>query len=247
MNETMPLTVFCVLLLGCIGAAGQGQAQFEVASVKASSNPGRALTSTTPVSLTMRNSSLSNCIRWAYGVKDYQISGNASWISVDRYDVSAKTAQAATEAEMKAMLQGLLADRFKLTFHREQKEMQALVVTVGKGGPKFHESTGEGESSLNSSSDVLTGKRAGMAELMTMIEGAVRVPVVDLTGLTGRYDFTIDPRPYLPDGGPGAASQVDRASIVISIFQEELGLKVESKKMPVDVLVIDRAEKPSEN
>ena len=185
-------------------------------------------------------------MRWAYGVMDYQISASASWMSQQQFEISAKAGEAAAEPELKRMLQGLLADRFKLAFHREQKEMQALVMTVAKGGPKFKESVGEGESSLRTQNDVAIGKRASMADLAALVSGPVRSPVIDRTGLTGRYDFTIDPKPYLPADG-NAGTQVDRAALVITAFQEELGLKVEAKKVSMEMLVIDRAEKPSEN
>lgn len=168
-------------------------------------------------------------------------------MTADRYDISAKAPQAASQAELKGMLQSLLAERFELEFHREKRDMQVLTMTVAKGGPKFHESAGQGESSLDTSNDVAIGRHASMAELAALATGGVQAPVVDLTGLTGRYDFTIDPKPYLPVDGKAPAGPVDRASILIAAFQDQLGLKIESKKIPVDVLVIDHAEKPSEN
>lgn len=249
MNETMRVSVICLTILGGLGLHGQ---PFEVASVKLSVNGGKQTVSTTPGSVTMRNATLGDCIRWAYGVMDYQILNggqglSGEWMNSERYDIAAKAGQAATEDELKTMLQGLLADRFKLALHREVKEMQVLTMTVAKGGLKFHESTDPVEGSLQTPNDVAVGKGATMAQLAALASNAVHAPVLDMTGLTGRYDFSLDPRPYLPLDGKVPGGTVDRGAIMISAFQAELGLKIDSKKSPVSVVVIDHAEKPSDN
>src|SRR5580698_962517 len=103
---------------------------FEVASVRAG-QPGRESIETGPASLTMRNARLSACIRWAYGVQDVQVSGPA-WLNDVWFDIFAKSAREVKVAELRAMLQTLLSDRFKLAVHRDSKEMTALVLTVSK-------------------------------------------------------------------------------------------------------------------
>lgn len=237
----MRVPVMCLMFLGGLVAAGQSvQVQFEVASIRPSESPRKPSITTSPGALTMRNSSLSDCVRWAYGVMDYQISANEAWMTGQQFDISAKTGHASTDAELKTMLQGLLADRFKLVFHRQSKEMAVMTMSLGKNMNKLHESPGEGESSLETPNDVAVGKHASMADLAQLASSALRIPVIDQTGLTGRYDFTIDTRPYMNNDAP-----VDRPALLISILQGELGLKVESKKLPIDMLVIDHAEKPS--
>lgn len=230
-------------------AAGQAATAFEVASLRPSSpNDGKQVITTSPGSLTMRSVTLAECMKWAYGVLDYQIASGPAWMTSQMYDISAKPDRAASDAELKQMLQSLLADRFKLGFHHETRELQVLTMSVGKSGPKFQESQGEGESSLQTPKMSATGKRTSMAEWVAFLSRTLDQPVIDVTGLTGRYDFYIDLRRYVmgPDGQP-VSPPPDRTALLITAFQEQLGLRIESKKTSVDVLVIDRAEKASDN
>jgi uncharacterized protein (TIGR03435 family) len=223
---------------------------FDVASIKPSLGTGgreeggkRDQITTSPGSLTMRNVTLNSCMKWAYGVQDYQISG-PGWTAEERYDIAAKAEAPALDDQLKLMLQTLLAERFKLTFHRQSKEFSVLALTVAKGGPKFHESEGEGESSFQTGKASATAKRVAMPQFAEQLSGPLRMPVLDMTGLKGRYDFMVDLLPYAPERPD---SPVDIIAIVITALQEQLGLKVESRKSPIEVLVVDRAERPSEN
>src|SRR5262249_13244830 len=105
---------------------------FEVASIRAADGNGTSI-SLVPGSLTMRNMNLSACIAWAYRVQRFQVSG-PGWLGETSFDIAAKAGRPANEEELRAMMRSLLAERFQLTFHRESKEMQALVLTVGKNG-----------------------------------------------------------------------------------------------------------------
>ena len=224
---------------------------FDVASIKASQEsrsrngfPGNN-TQTTPDRLTMRGVTLKAAIAWAYHVFEYQVSG-PDWTGADRYDIVAKSAKPATEPDLRAMLRTLLADRFQLALHHQSKEMQVYTLTVGKGGPKFQESKTEGDSDIvpdpkRLSVDV---RRVPVAQLVDMLSRIFQTPVIDLTGLTARYDISINIAKYIPQNG----ENIDPLSIIQTGLQQELGLKLEPKKMAVDLWIVDRAEKaPVEN
>ena len=226
-------------------------AAFEVASTKVSQSRsrgegfGRDNIKTSPGSLTMLNVRLRTAIGWAYHVFDYQVTG-PDWIGSERYDIVAKAAGPASEPEQRAMLQTLLADRFKLAVHRQTKEMSAMLLVVGKSGPKFQESKTEGDSSIQpqQKSMSIAAQRVPMSQLVDALARIFQVPVIDMTGLTSRYDVTINVAKYIPQNG----EKIDPLSIIQTGLAEELGLKLESKKMPVDLVVVDRAEKtPIEN
>jgi uncharacterized protein (TIGR03435 family) len=200
----------------------------------------------TPDTVTMRNVSLKSAIRWAYHVFDYQVSG-PDWLQSERYDIVAKAAGPVTEDQLRTMLQTLLADRFKLELHHQTKELAAYVLVVAKNGPKFHESETAGESSIQPDQKRMsvTVQRTPLSQLTEMLSSVFRAPVVDMTGLKGKYDVTLNLSKYVGDMQP---AHDDPLSIFMAGLQEELGLKLESKKMPIDLLIIDRAEKvPVEN
>ncbi len=199
----------------------------------------------TPGTLNIRGVSLKTCIAWAYHVFQYQVDGPA-WIDSRTYDVMAKAGGPAAEPELRLMLQTLLADRFHLAVHRETREMRAMVLTVGKSGPKFHESKTDGDSSLqpDPKTMALSAQRVSIAQIIDPLARVFQVPILDMTGLAGRYDVTLNVARYVPQNGETA----DPFSIIETGLQEELGLKLESKKMPVELLIVDHAEKePVEN
>jgi uncharacterized protein (TIGR03435 family) len=239
------------------GQSAATQPVFDVASVKPNTvgineGPGRGREETehSPLSLTMRNVRLSSCMKWAYDVNDYQISG-PDWINLERYDIAAKTSAPATEEQLKLMLRALLAERFKLTFHRQQKELQTFALTVGKNGPKLQESTGEGESLTKGNQMSVGLARTTMAQFAEMLSSPLHTPVTDQTGLKGRYDFHLDLVPFIPDecrDAPCGLGVIDMPNIIARAVQEQLGLALEPRKGPVDVLIVDHAEKvPTEN
>ena len=287
---------------------------FEVASVKPAApitgnfirvgmrgGPG----SSDPGQITYTNVTVKNVLMNAYGVKGFQISG-PGWLDSERYDIVAKLPRGATKAEFMAMLQNLLAERFKLTLHREKKDLPMYALVVGKNGPKLKESVDDPAPKEGGPADgpaatmgkltmgrdgfpvlpAAAGGRGAMA--MTMMNGNARMtangqtmaglaemlsnqldlPVVDMTGLTGKYDYTLyfapeglagmrlpgglppPPPPGEAGGGMPAANAPDAQSNpnLFTALQEQLGLKLEQRKGPVDLLVIDHLEKaPIEN
>ncbi len=237
------------------GAFGQSATPtFDVASIKPSQigkaggeGSRRENVNSSPGSLTMRNVSLSSCIRWAYNVKQFQVSGPA-WLESERYDVLAKASDPAATDQLRLMLRTLLADRFKLTLHREEKIMPTYALVVAKNGPKFHQSEGEGKSSLKGSKAVVTAEKTSMAQLADLLAQPLRCPITDMTGLEGLYDFSVDLTSYIPAEFKSGDPPPDIIGIAMSALQDQLGLKLEAKKAPVEFLIIDHAEKvPTEN
>lgn len=193
--------------------------------------------------LTMRNVTLQSCISWAYSVQDFQIAGA---LGADRFDIVAKAAAPTTVPMLRTMLGTLLAERFKLTLHRDTRELSSLVLVVAKGGPKLRSSQEDAPGVLRPDRSAIVAQHATMSEFIGTLAGPLRTPVIDMTGLTGRYDFTVDLRSYFAEGKPG--QQPDMTSILMSALREQLGLSLESRKARVEILVIDHAEKnPSPN
>jgi uncharacterized protein (TIGR03435 family) len=232
------------VLLVFSAIAAWGQAAFEVASVKPTKAGVRENVQVSPGTVTMRSVSMRSAIRWAYHAFDYQITA-PDWMGSERYDIVAKAKGPATEAEMRPMMQALLAERFKLALHRQTKEVSAYVLVVAKGGPKFKESPGDGEPLMEPNQKTMTfsAKRVPLSFVTEKLSDLFRAPVVDMTGLTGRYEVTIDAAKYMADMQAHGDVPPDPQAIIIRGLQEELGLKLEPKKTAVDLLIVDSAEK----
>jgi uncharacterized protein (TIGR03435 family) len=161
--------------------------------------------------------------------------------------VQAKTGKPATEAEMRLMLRKLLEDRFALKLHKEPRVLPVYGLTIAKGGSKLQESTTEGSFSIEPRNGPLfVAHHARMADLANGIADEAGRPVIDATGLQGRYEIRMDLTPYLRrEAGQG---QIDTESVLFTGLREVLGLKLEARKESVDVLVIDHVEQaPTEN
>src|SRR5579871_223232 len=237
--------------------------EFEVATIKLAdpAYQGRWIRMLSANELAARNHSVKTLIAAAYNVSPKAISGGASWVNDDRYDIVARTPGSVRPNlnEQMAMLRKLLNDRFSLTFHREQKEMRAYVLTVAKGGPKLKETTVSPDATPEGPPPLifvvapdeirLPARSATMAELAGVMQRAMLDdPVVDHTGLAARYDFDLA---FSPDEAvmAGALPRPDNAPKpgLFTAIQQQLGLKIESTRAMVDTLVIDRAERPTAN
>jgi len=252
----MKLAAIAPLLIALAPAATPAQQPaFEVASVRPSREGNRReQIQVGPGTVTMRNVTLKGAVRWAYHVFNFQVSG-PDWIGYERYDIVARSAGPAPEDQLRRMAQALLSDRFRLTLHRTSREMTAYILTVGKNGPKFKESTTEGEFSVQPDQRrmMLTVQRIGSAQFVEMLSGILNAPVLDQTGLTGKYDITIDGAKYMDqlsrhnEAGP-APDPMGPLALIMTAIQDELGLKIDSRKAPIDLLIVDHAEKvPTEN
>ena len=244
-----------ILVLGALGHAQSPTPAFEVASIRPNkiggegrrppfpfSPPGAEGTiSASPGTLSMRDVTLNSCIKWAYRVQESQVSG-PDWLGTNRFDVIAKTAVPVPESQLRVMLQALLADRFKVALHRESNTIAGYALVVGKNGPKLRASEDESEPELRGQLHIEARgySMQGLAELLSM---ALRTYVADMTGLEGRYNFAIVISPFLAVDEP--VFKNDATEKMASVFQraleQQLGLKLEGRKIPVEVLMIDHA------
>jgi uncharacterized protein (TIGR03435 family) len=177
----------------------------------------------------------------------------------DKFDIEGKPDTPGTPSveQSRVMLRKLLADRFQLKFHHAKKELSAYVLKVTKGGPKLTQDMGDPKGLpglFGHGLGVLSVRNATMGDFAsTMQDPVLDRPVVDQTGLTGKWDFTLkwtpDETQYAVLGGykAPAAESADAPPDLFTAIQEQLGLKLESTKAPVDVLVIDHVERPSAN
>lgn len=233
------------------GAAAQ-KPTFEVATIRPSreavnfEHDGK--TEISGDTLRMQDVTVDTCIKLAYHVQDRQIAG-PDWLQTERFDITAKTDGPADEDTVKQMLQSLLADRFGLSFHREPKEMKAILLTVANGGAKLTPTaTPDAKPFRANSANGTIAKAMPIGEFADFLSGPLEMPVVNQTGLTGKYDFTIDFTPYLPDPAKNMdGTRPDTTAILKAALHDELGLKMTSGKAQIDVLVVDHVEKPSQN
>lgn len=221
--------------------------QFDVASIKPVDAGGRESIEARPGSVTMHNVRLRAAIRWAYDVKEYQVAapawmGSPGWLGRDiaRFDIAAKAPEGTPVAKLRTMMQALLAERFHVRLHRESREMTVFLLSAPKPKPVLSpapEAQGPGRLSGNGGDLVLTGM--SMAEFAEFLAGPLRVPVLDRTGLAGRFDFTISGK--MMEGE-------EMISAVSAAIEDQLGLKLQRQKAPIEMVVVDRADqKPTEN
>jgi uncharacterized protein (TIGR03435 family) len=229
----------------------------------------------------MSNVTLRDMIRQAYQVKDFQISG-PDWMNSTRYNVVATIPPKTAADQIPLMWQSLLADRFKLTLHRDKKELPVYALVVGKNGPKMKEAEDTGSPAPQPSGGRLFSGGRGRIQIgrgrvdvksftlpafTDLLSRQMDRPVLDETGLKGMYDFTLEWTPderqrmaFMAMGGPppGGEAPVRAGGAdggaqpsgpdIFAAVQEQLGLKMESKKSPVEIFVIDHVEKsPTEN
>jgi uncharacterized protein (TIGR03435 family) len=225
---------------------------FEVASVKVSppSSEGMRMRpnviTPTPGGVTILNTSLKGVVQWAYHMQAIQVQGPA-WLDSNRYDIMAKSSEAASPERLRQMMQTLLADRFKLVFHRETKEMQAYVVTIGKNGHKMKPSEGEGEMDAKPTGKglMVAFTHVTLAQLSEMASSPLQGVVVDQTGLQGAWDFTLDISNMAMQT---PTDKEDAIGMIIQVLNDQLGIKIDQKKVAAEMMIVERAEKiPVEN
>jgi uncharacterized protein (TIGR03435 family) len=245
------------LLITLAFVSGLSAQSFEVASIRINKDDqsgaaGKRISiETSPGSLVMRNVTLLSCIRWAYEVHDYQIVGGPEWRNSERYDIIARPQAAASEDQMKQMLRALLAERFKLALTHEKKELPAYVITVDKNAHRLKPSKGDGPRGLRPADGGVALTNTTMADLEQFLSGLPLIdkPVIDRTGLTGPFDFTLiltnDSIDATPAAAKGALVNAGAAGYIDAL--KRLGLRMDVQKVPIETLIIDHVEKPSEN
>jgi uncharacterized protein (TIGR03435 family) len=234
---------------------------FEVATIKPTKpDEQRTFITVRGTEMVVVNFSLNALIKFAYGVQDKQIVGGPDWMATEKWDINAKpdTPGMPNEEQLKTMVRKMLADRFALKFHNDQREMAAYVLAVGKDGPKMKQNTGNPNGLPGlffgpiGTLHVMNATMHGFTNLMQ--SAVLDRPVVDKTGLEGRWDFTLK---WTPDESqfaglgikvpPPPADDPNPPPPLFTAIQEQLDLKLEAQKTQVPVLAIDHVDHPSPN
>ena len=257
--------VVFVLVTGivCSGLLAGQSLRFEVASIKPHMRAtGAPIVPQTlrvePTRLSYTNASLMACIQAAYGIPgegrpDYRLVGGPDWLATERFDIEAKFERAVSKEQMMLMMQVLLAERFKLNVHRETKELRAYTLTIGKNGPKVASAQpDERETLLQRRKDDPAGAgqelvvhKNSIARFTEYLSRQFEQPVVDKTGLQGDFSFTLH---WVPDVNPPVSRLDVFGPAGIQAIEDQLGLKMEATRIPIEVLVIDHVERiPTEN
>jgi uncharacterized protein (TIGR03435 family) len=185
------------------------------------------------------NMTLQQLILAAYHVKTGMLFGMTGWIESERFDIDAKATGKSSFDEDMVMLRALLADRFQLKFHHETRQLKMQVLVVGKSGPKFQASKDQDQKErVNIRAGEISGIDIPFGHFVTILEAQLGYPIINETGLTGKYDLALK---YVRDDSPGA----DGPSVFGAL--SDLRLKLETRQAPVEVFEIDSAERPREN
>jgi len=251
-----------VLLSGgvfCQTTGGQAPAakpEFEVADIRQNkSNDTQSYERVLPGGeISARNIPMKEFLKFAYNVRDEQLAGGPAWLNSDRFDITGKATPGTPDETLRLMLQNLLEKEFKLAVHREQRPMDVYALVVGKNGPKLQKATGSGKPDCRrrvgggqdpAAKDMPPGQAELVCTNMTMADLAEALPkyapgyadhaVVDLTNIKGAYDLTLSwvARGFVDQGGLTMFDAVDK----------QLGLKMEPRKLPMPVIVIDHVGK----
>lgn len=238
--------------------AADADPSFEVATIKPSAPdargkgfggpPGRFLT---------RNTTLDDLIMYAYGVHTKQIASGPDWLETAKFDIEAKpdTPGQASDKQNRLMMRKLLVSRFGLKFHEEKRELSAFVLTVAKGGPKLEKSEDDPGTPITFAFRNLGNlifRNITMPDFASWMQTVLDRPVVDHTKLEGRFQGTLKWNPdetqfAIFGPPPHPSTEADAPPELYKAIQEQIGLKLDAEKTPVDVMVLDHVEKPSEN
>jgi uncharacterized protein (TIGR03435 family) len=251
----MKCLVLLVAVVALMPAQTEKKVEFEVASVKPCKDDGDHDIDVDKGLYRIHNLTLKRMIANAYQLDASEILGGPNWLDSDSFDITAKIPQEFVDlkpARTPEMLQSLLAERFHLTIHREVRQVSGYALVVAKNGPKMEQAKPDAEGSSTNSNNTVNGMHL-RAVNTTMERLAARLSryneigqvVVDKTGLTGAFDFDLEWMPERRDGK--ADAHADDLPGIFTALQEKLGLKLESAKLPIQAIVIDRAEKPEEN
>ncbi|MEP7352222.1 MAG: TIGR03435 family protein [Acidobacteriota bacterium] len=232
---------------------------FEVSTIKPANpdQPGQSILVDRAGLFTTTNTSLKDLLIFAYGIHPGQLQNVPAWADSDKYDITGKPDHEGmgNDTQIRSMVKKLLAERFSLTLHREKKELSAYTLNIGKSGSKLTiNDTGGNLPGFGGRGPGSVGVRNSTMEQFAGFLQAriVDRPVVDKTGLTGKYDFTLTWRPEQqataqPANAPPPPPDMESRPDIFTAMQEQLGLRFQAEKTPVDVIVIDKAAKPSDN
>jgi uncharacterized protein (TIGR03435 family) len=241
-------------LFVALPVSAHAQTTFDVASVRPAAEhiefERDGQTSVLHGMLRMHDVPVSACIAFAYGISTSQIVGPAS-LKDKRFDITAKGNPDATESQIRQMLQSLLAERFHLTSHGEQKEMRGYVLTVVSSSPKhpskFHPSAANGEVYRQNSASGTVARNITMKQFADFLSGPLEGPVADETNLTGQYDLQLDFAGYMDLTPTDPSERPSVAYILNAALKGELGLQITPRKTNLDIMVVDHLEYPTPN
>ena len=241
--------IACSVAVTLCGLCGQSLPSFEVATVRPvdrTGQPGHGTLAVSGPRISFTGYTLSALILYAYDMRNYQISGGPGWIASDTYTIVAKAEGDAPPetAEIRKMLQGLLAERFGIKLHRETKEARVFILGSAKTGPMLTQSTARRTTMQMGNGHLMMGK-ATTSQMASLLSSVLSRPVLDQTGIMGEFDFTLD-SPDINMGRMQPLEELPGPSIFTAI-QEQLGLKLEPSKDWIEILVIDSAVKPVDN
>ena len=228
------------------GVLAQSPTAFEVVSIRRNLNGGlNTQINTSGERFTVTNGSVKTLIRNAYDILSFQLSGGPRWLDTDMYDIVATTGthETISPEQLKLLLRSLLEDRFHLKVHWETREATVYALVLDKNGPKFKEGSDGEKPGINTRKGPgeaqMKGTREPISILASNLGNQLGRFVLDKTGLPGLYDWLLvwDPDPVPDSTNPS----------ILTAVQQQLGLKLESQKGPMEMLVIDSAEKASEN
>ena len=237
--------------------AAETKPSFEVATIKPNKSGTLFMNiNVSSDSFSATNIGLKELLQQAYGINTNLISGLTGWADSTRFDIKAKSldigaGKSLSEEQLSPMLQELLVNRFQLQVHKETKVLPVYELVVAKGGIKFKQAAPEGSSqdknpdrnSMNFGGGQLVGHAVDLTPLVDMLAHQLHRTIIDKTGLAGKYDFILKSP---PEDGSDQSLESSTAYIFTSL-QEQLGLKLQPAKGPVETLVVDRVEMPSEN
>jgi uncharacterized protein (TIGR03435 family) len=254
----MKLALWMALSTGTLSA----QPAFAVASIKPNTS-GDRFESVSPVTggrLSVKNVTLAWLLKTAFHVEPFQVVGSPPWGNTERFDVEARAANAdAGSDQIRQMIQTLLADRFQVALHRENREQPTYSLVVAKNGPKLAKARSDTCTSAPTMQNPCGGfriyRRSQMwGNTVTVKQFAAELTyamgrmVVDKTGIAGLYDIRVEWTPEQFGPEPGAEVKPDEANgTLFTALQEQLGLRLQSEKAPVDTIVVDRASRPTAN
>ncbi len=249
MNSTLRIAGVVALAIG--GIFGESLPSFEVASVKPFDRTGQVGHGSIAVSgprVTMTGYTLSALIQYAYDVRAYQISGGPGWIASDGYTIAAKAEGDATPetAEIRKMLQSLLADRFGLKLHRETKDARVYLLLPARTGAKLTPSAAR-RTTMQMGAGHLMMAKVTTSQMASVLSSVLSRPVLDQTGMAGEFDFALESPDINMGRMPPPAEEAPPGPSIFTAVQEQLGLRLEPSRGPIETLVIDGAVKPLDN
>ena len=234
------------MTLCAVAGAAQSQPAFDVVSIHRNLNGGDTRVDITRGRLTMTNASLRTLLRNGYDIQNFQFAGGPSWLDSDTYDISATVADRVevSQDRYRALIRALLAERFQLKVHWQTRQSDVYALVVAKNGPALKVAAAPSkEPGLNTNKSSHLGRMIGTNVPVSYLSSVLGIqlshPVIDKTGLQGKYDWTLV---WDPDPSPDSTEPS-----LFTAVQEQLGLKLKAQKGPVETLVIDSVAHPSEN